>query len=406
MLNLDRSARRLYFFLLASFVLFGLILTIAGAALPQIIESFRWSYTVTGLVLAASSVGYFLSSFLSGFLVQRFHPRYVMISGLLLGAIGLSLFARWPSPWLNLLLNLAVGLCQGAIEVVADLEVIYIEQKGQSRLMNLLHAAFCVGAIVGPSAVGYILAARFPLVSVFVGSALISVVLAILFAATPFPQVKHGHKENVQTGRSLLREPLVLLMTVALLVYVGTEIGFSSWSSVYVVRVLEVPAAVAAFAVAIFWLGLLAGRLAISFGYRGDRQELLMLGLSVLSMTALVAVLLARSTGAAAAAIFAAGLGCSGFYPLGMSLLGKHFKSGMAIGTASTGGAAGSIAFPFLMAVISQSIGIRKGLWFYLGMDILLVVLAGFLLRLVRRHAASVAAGREAGKREGEGSST
>ncbi len=382
--GLDQGARRLYFLLLTCFALFGLIFTVAGAALPQIIASFGWSYTVTGLVLAASSVGYFLSSFLSGLLAQRFHPRQVMVVGLVLGAIGLSLFARWPSPWWNLLLSLGIGLCQGAIEVVADLEVIYIEQKGQSRLMNLMHAAFCVGAIIGPSAVGYILAARFPLVSVFIASAIISAVLAVLFAVAPFPQGKHRQKQAGRTEAGLFRQPLLLLMTAALLVYVGTEIGVSSWSSVYVAKVLEVPASVAAFAVALFWLGLLVGRLAISFGYRGNRQELLMLGLSLLSAAALVGVLLARPPAAVAAAIFAAGLGCSGFYPLGMSLLGKHFKSGVAVGTAATGGAAGSIAFPFLMALISQSVGIRNGFWFYLGMNIVLVALAASLVRLVR----------------------
>ncbi len=110
-----------------------------------------------------------------------------------------------------------------------------------------------------------------------------------------------------------------------------------------------------------------------------------MLALSVVSAAALVAVLIARSTAAVAAAVFIAGLGCSGFYPLGMSLLGKHFKSGVAVGTAATGGAAGSIAFPFMMALISQNVGIRSGFWFYLGMNVLLVVLSVFLVRLVRR---------------------
>lgn len=383
--SLDRATRRLYFLLLTCFVLFGLIFTVAGAALPQIIRTFGWSYTVTGLVLAASSAGYFLSSFLNGFLVQRFLPRLIMVIGLVLGAFSMSLFVRWPSPWLNLLLNFGIGLCQGAMEVVTDLEVIHMEQKGQSRLMNLIHASFCVGAIVGPSAVGYILNARIPLVSVFIASAILSGILAVLFAFTRFPRVRHEPKQAAHNDVRLLRQPLLLLMTAALLFYVGTEIGVSSWSSEYVVKVLGVSASTAAFAVALFWLGLLAGRLGISFGYRGVRQELLMLALSVLSAVALVAVLIARSTAAVAAAVFIAGLGCSGFYPLGMSLLGKHFKSGVAVGTAATGGAAGSIAFPFMMALISQNVGIRSGFWFYLGMNVLLVVLSVFLVRLVCR---------------------
>jgi fucose permease len=388
--TLDPATRRLYFLLLAGFVLFGVIFTIAGAALPQIIRTFGWSYTVTGLVLAASSAGYFLSSFLNGFLVQRFPPRLIMMIGLVIGALSMSLFVRWPSPWLNLLLNLGIGLCQGAIEVVANLEVIHMEQKGQSRLMNLIHASFCVGAIIGPSAVGYILNEGIPLVSIFIAAAILFGLLAVVVALTRFPRVQPEPEKGAHAGLQLLRQPLLLLITAALLIYVGTEIGVSSWSSEYVVKVLGVSASTGAFAVALFWLGLLAGRLGISFGYKGSRQELLMLGLSMVSAAALVGVLLARSAAAVAAAVFIAGLGSSGFYPLGMSVLGRHFKSGVAVGTAATGGAVGSIVFPFAMALISQTIGIRRGFWFYLGMNVLLVVIAAFLVRLVRRAEVSV----------------
>jgi fucose permease len=383
--TLDRATRRLYFLLLAGFVLFGVIFTVAGAALPQIIRSFGWSYTVSGLVLAASSAGYFLASFVNGFLVQRYPPRIIMLIGLVIGALCMSLFVRWPSPWLNLLLNLGIGVCQGSLEVVTNLEVIHMEKKGQSRLMNLIHASFCAGAIIGPSAVGYILKEGIPLVSIFIIAAVLFGILAVIVAFARFPRVQPPPDEGTRGGLRLLREPLLLIMTAALLVYVGTEIGVSSWSSEYVVKVLGVSASTGAFAVAVFWLGLLAGRLAISFGYKGSRQELIMLALSVLSAAALVGVLLARSTAAVAAAVFIAGLGSSGFYPLGMSVVGRHFKSGVAVGTVATGGAAGSIAFPFAMALISQTIGIRRGFWFYLGMNVFLVVLAGLLVRSVRK---------------------
>ena len=236
----------------------------------------------------------------------------------------------------------------------------------------------------------YILNARIPLVSIFIVSAPCSEFCAVIFAFTKFPRVRQEPEKGAHAGMRLLRQPLLLLMTGVLMLYVGTEIGISSWSSEYVVKVLGVSASTGASAVALFWLGLLAGRLAISFGYGGSRQELLMLALSVVSAAALVGVLLARSAAAVAVAVFIAGLGSSGFYPLGMSMLGRHFKSGVAVGTAATGGAAGSIMFPFGMALISQSVGIRTGFWFYLGMSVLLIALTLFSSRLVRRGAVPV----------------
>ena len=153
----DSSTRRLYFLLLAGFATFGVVFTIIGASLPHIIATFHWSYALTGAVLAANAVGYFVSTFICGILVQRIAPKKVLVFGLILGAASMSLFVRWPSPWLNMALNFCVGLCQGPIEVVTNLEVMHMERKGQSRLLNMVHAAFSVGGIVGPAAVGFLL---------------------------------------------------------------------------------------------------------------------------------------------------------------------------------------------------------------------------------------------------------
>ncbi len=390
--TLDAATRRLYFVLLTGFVLFGIIFTIAGAALPHVIRTFGWSYTVSGLVLAASSAGYMLSCFVNGFLIQRIAPKVILVTGLVIGTACMAFFMRWPSPWLNLALNFGIGLCQGCMEVVTNLEVIHMERKGQSRLMNLIHACFCIGAAVGPAAVGYILKENVPLAVVFMASAGLFALLAVLAAIVPFPRVLAQKEAEQGSGARLLRNPLLLLITVALLTYVGTEIGVSSWSSEYAVKVLDVAASTAAFAVTLYWLGLLAGRLTISFAYRGSRPELLMLGLSGLGAVSLVAMLLARTAPGLAVAVFAAGLGSSGFYPLGMSLLGRHFRSGVAVGTAATGGAAGAIAFPFLMAVVSQGVGIRSGFWFYFGMAVLLVAISISLVTMVRPRRTSNAA--------------
>ncbi len=383
--TLDPATRRLYVLLLAGFVLFGVMFTVVGAALPQIIRTLGWSYAVTGLVLAASSVGYFLSSFLNGFLVQRFPPRIIMIIGLAIGALSMSLFARWPSPWLNLLLNFGIGVCQGTMQVVTILEVIHMEQKGQSRLMNLIHATASVGAITGPAAVGYILNSGIPLLSIFIAAAVLFALLTVMVAFTRFPRAQSVPREGEHTELRLLRHPLLLLVTAALLIYVGTEIGVSSWSSEYLVKVFGASASTGAFTVSLFWLGVLLGRLGISLAYKGSRQELLMLALAIISAAALIGMLLARSTAGVALALFIVGLGCSGFYPLGMSVLGRHFKTGVAVGTAATGGAAGSIAFPFVMALVSQTIGIRHGFWSYVGINLLLVALAGLLVQRLRR---------------------
>ncbi|MGA2976242.1 MAG: MFS transporter [Spirochaetia bacterium] len=384
--TLDTATRRLYILLLFAFAVFGMIMTIAGAALPQIIRTFHWSYTIMGLVLAASSLGYVFSTFLSGILAQKIAPKAVLIAGVIIGAVGMSLFVRWPSPWLNLLFNLAVGLCQGALEVIGNLEIIHMERNGQSRLMNLSHSAFCIGALGGPLALGYILKSGYSVITVFAVAGALLALLAVLFAVTRFPRVRQepGHEER--EGLRLLRQPLLLLLIIMFLLYVGCEIGVSSWTSEFFVTLFGATASTGAFIVALFWVGLLIGRVGISFFYKGTRQENLMLAIISTSAAALLVALLAHSTAAVAVAIVFVGLGFSGFYPLAMTVVGRYYKSGMAVGSAAAGGATGSVVFPFIMALLSQTVGMRGGFWFYLGLNLLLVGLTAVLVRMVHRR--------------------
>jgi fucose permease len=381
-----QPSRRLFILFLAGFATFGTIFTIIGAALPHVIRAFHWSYAVTGAVLAASAVGYFVSSFLSGFLMQRFSPKAILISGLVIGAACMAFFVRWPSPWLNLCLNVGIGICQGAIEVVINLEVIHMERQGQSRLMNMVHAAFCLGGIVGPAAVGFLLGIGSGGLAVFMTTAGVLLSMAVLFALTPFPRLDQ-HAGGGAHGAGLLRQPLLLILTLFLLLYVGAELGVSNWISEYFVKVLSSTASTGAFIVSFFWVGLFAGRLALSFAYKGSRQELIMLGLSLLSAASLGVVLTVHTPVAVAVGVFLTGLGFSGLYPLSMTVVGRSFKSGIAVGTAATGGGIGSFTFPFLMAVLAEAFGVQGGFFFYLGLTLALVVLSLVLIGMAKRHA-------------------
>jgi fucose permease len=389
MQSLDRGTRRLYVFFLAGFAVFGILFTIIGAALPQIIRTFHWSYALTGVVLAANAVGYFLSTFFCGFLVQKFPPRRVLVSGLLLIAVSLLFFMRWPSPWLNLVLNLMIGLGQGAIEVVTNLEVIHMERKGQSRLMNLLHAAFSVGAIVGPAAVGILMGAGLRGTIVFTAAAGPVLLMALLFGTARFPGIAQEDEHGQKHGLRLLRSPILLLMTLFLLLYVGAELGVSTWVSEYFVKVHSTTTSTGAYSVSLFWMGLFVGRLGVSVLYRGTRQEYLVLGLSLLAAASLGLVLLVSSTAAVAVGVFLTGLGLSALYPLAMNLVGRYFRSGVAVGTVANGGGVGSFTFPFLMAVVSESIGLRGGFWFYFGLTLILVVLSLVIVSVTRRAPAA-----------------
>jgi fucose permease len=391
--------RYLYAILYITFVLFGTSMTIVGATLPRILSDFNWAYTTAGAVIAAGAIGYFSGAFICGRLIKKTGPRAMLFAGLALDTAGLAFFAILPSPVMNFLLYLAIGLGQGGIELAVNTSVVKMDKDGSGRAMNLMHAAFAIGAVAGPFLIGMLMQAGLSWTLVFRGLAAICGLLAVSVLTLSFGDLGR-EKESAASaeGRSsLVRDPIYWIAFVALLLYVGVELGVSNWVAEFFVKIFGMGASVGSFMVSIFWAGLLAGRVGVPVVYRGTRKGLVLVLASALAMVSVAVLALIGfltpapavpavfgfAVIAGASAVFFAGLGCSVVYPTAMTIVGEAFPhaQGEAIGFAATGGGIGSFLFPFLMAAVSQSLGIRSGFALYASFAVLTTV---FCVALVR----------------------
>lgn len=366
---IEPEHRAIYYPLLAAFLCFGVNANVIGATLPPILDQFGWSYVEAGLVMAASSAGYLLAAFLSGLLVHRLGHRLIGAAGQALLAMGLALFAAWPSAWVNGALFFLVGMGGGSMELVVNTAIVRMERGGQSRLMSVMHSMFAVGAIVGPLAAGWLLAAGGQWRMVFRVMAGAAVALGVVLAALPYQRLGGdvgGQREHVKLG-ALLRQPVLALGSLILLLYVAAEMGAAKWIGAYFTRELRSSDSAGAYALAAFWAGLLAGRFGIGWWYHGSRLGAVLLVLGTMMTAGLAAASAMVGPAAAAIAFAVAGLGCSAIYPVTMSLVGRYAKGGSAAacGMASMAGAAGEIAGPLAMAAISERLGLRAGFVFY-----------------------------------------
>ena len=388
--------RSLYGGLLAISFLFGANFTALGAVLPQMIRSFDWSYTAAATVLAAGSFGYFGATFASGFIVRRIGLRVTAVIGLGLIAGALALFGATPALLVNVLLHGLVGVGSGCVEVVINYGAVRMERDGRSQLMNLLHAAFSVGGMLGPLAAARLLDAGSPWQTVFriiaAGTALAAVWLVLLpfhrldeQPAPARPNTRRAADSSAgSTARGHASEPpldhlLVALCVALLFIYVGAEVGVSGWVAEYSVSVLGSSPAQGAILVTLFWGGILAGRLLLAFCYTGTRSALAILTLAAVAAAGLIVAIAATGPLAAAAGFVVAGLGFSCIYPLVMSIVGGYVparRQSVVVGFASSGGGIGSLAFPFLVAAVAQQIGIRRGFLLYVLLTLLLMLLA------------------------------
>jgi fucose permease len=391
--------------LFSTFVIYGAVFTTYGASVPRVIADYGWSYAVTGLVLAATALGFFISSFLAGLLIEGTSPKAIYIAALGLGAVALSLFARWQSPVINLLLSFAVGISQGIIEVVINYEAVLLEEKGQSRLMNLLHAGFSAGAIAAPLAIGAFLQGSGSWRIAFPISGGLFLVMGVAAGLTRFSAPERGAHHGTSGGLALLKQPVMILLCIAMIFYIGSEMGASNWVAEYFVRVLAAPIDVASFALSALWIGLMVGRLALSAVKRRGRQEVVLLVMSLLCVAALGGFLSVRHVLPAMALVFAIGLAYSGIYPLIVIIAGQAFRSSASVGMLATSVGVGSLTFPYMLAGIAQAAGLKAG-FFLLGvLPLGIAVVTLVLMRLLPRHVPSdatpqgQAAGRDSTRR-------
>jgi fucose permease len=385
-MNEVRIPRGLFPLLFAGFVIYGAVFTVYGATVPRVIADFGWSYAVTGLVLAATAVGFFVTSFLAGLFLEGTSPKALYIAALVIGGVSIALFARWPSPLINMLLSFCVGIGQGIIEVITNYETVRIEKPGQSRRMNLLHAGFSIGAIAAPLAVGAFLQASGSWRIAFPVSGVLLLLLIIGAALVRFPLPERGAHQGTSGGLALLRQPVMILLCVAMILYLGTELGTSNWVAEYFVRELNAPIRDSSFAVSALWIGLLVGRLGLSAVKRRGRQESLLLAMSLFCVAALIGFLAVRRFLPAMALVVALGLGYAGIYPLLVTLAGQAFRSSAAVGMLATSAGIGSFAFPYLLAAIAQAAGLKSGFFFLLALPLGIAVVTLILMRLLPRH--------------------
>jgi len=358
--------------LFVNFLLYGGVTTLVGATLPLVIRAFGWSYLTAGLVLASGAIGYFTTTFLAGLVVARLGPQKVMTVGLGLQALGVGVFGLLPKVEFNMAALFLLGIGQGTTEVATNYSVVRMEPAGASRLMNLVHAAFTIGAVATPALAAFLidLSSQWRMVYLVMAGLSLLIVGGLNIGSLPFvPPLRQARKARYPL-RSLVARPLLWLLTLMFFLYVGAEMGISAWISEFYVKTFGVSPEVGAMSVSVYWLGILLGRLLTSWFYRGTRPARALLGFGTVATVCLFLALVFEHRWIGTLLFFATGLGYSAIYPLGISLTGQAFAQdqGMAIGIVSTGGGVGACCFPFMMSAIADTFGILSGFWFYLGL--------------------------------------
>lgn len=296
----------------AAFIMLGLPEGVLGTAWPSIRSSFDRPESALAQLIIAYTVGYLLSTLVMGRLVERLGMDPTIRLGVLLTATGLAAYALSPVWLIVLAAGWLLGTGAGVVDASVNAEVAL--RHGQ-RTMNLLHAAFGVGATLGPLFITALLALNASWrLAYFVLLGIEVIILASLAPGGSARSDEAGDDSAASYGQLVRRPGLVLASTlVYFAVYVGSEITVGQWSFSVLTEERGIGETAAGFAVAAYWGGLTVGRLAL--GALGSRLHPLTL-LRGSGTAALIAVVwfLADTTGSLIA-LPILGLAFAGVFP-------------------------------------------------------------------------------------------
>jgi len=369
------------------FMLIGISGGASGVLLPSLGNFYHVDKSVIGLLFVMSSVGYFLSAFASGILVERLGMRVFLLSGASLFLIGAFAFGLKPPFVLVLLTELALGLGIGIIET--GLNIYMSAMPRSATLLNYLHAFYGVGALIGPIIASTVLVLSLGWNSMYLILGFLNLPLFIGFWLL-FKRVSNVAKEEQKgTGNTLgttLKVGAIWLAALFLLFYVGVEVSLGSWTYTYLLEGRHQNALLSGWIVSGYWFGLTMGRFVLqSLSQRfGISNTMLIYGCMTSIIVGIALIWLVPLEIVAAVGFCLVGFSLGPIYPLMVALTPKLVPARVAasaIGFLVSTSIIGLALFPWIAGILSQHIGIWSLLPYTIALTLVMIALWWMLFR-------------------------
>jgi MFS family permease len=262
--NLLRSKIAVCFFFISG----GSSLALWAVHIPLILETVGVDYSTLGLLLMLSGIGGYLAMQFSGWMIDHVGAKTsTRIGGVV---VGLSLLgpAFSTSPWMLGLAIMGLGFGLAGIDVPMNAAALQVEKVNKKAIFTFFHLFWSVGGLLGAGigfatiAAGFVQSQTLP-----VYGALLSII-GFFMANWLLPDEPVANRDdkaaNKAAGKSN-RRVLGFVVLAGLMAAAGAIIEgvAQDWSALYLKDIQNVSAALAAWGLAAFNIGMILGRIFI-----------------------------------------------------------------------------------------------------------------------------------------------
>ena len=370
----------------AAFVALGLVLGALGPTLPGLADNTQSLLSGISFLFTARSFGYLLGSFQGGRLYDRIPGHPVMAGVLGVMAVMMALVPLMSQLWLLAVVLLLSGIAEGTLDVGVNTLLIWVHRERVSPFMNALHFFFGVGAFLSPIVVARVVLATGDLAWAYwvLSFSIVPVAVWLLCLRSPEAPVQADDGANGKASTAL-----IVLIALFFFLSVGAEAGMGGWVFTYVTELGLAGTATAAYLNAAFWGSFTLGRLlGIPIAAR-LRPSAILFGNLMLCLAGVGVMLFwPVSTAAVWLGVVGIGLSIGPLFATTMSFAGRLMTiTGKVTGGFFVGVGAGSMALPWLIGQLFESVGPRVMVWTILAAVVLAIAVFLAMMLLSRGEA-------------------
>ncbi|MHB8851743.1 MAG: MFS transporter [Ignavibacteriaceae bacterium] len=265
------------------YVAFGLVTSVIGVIIDKFQSEYNLPLQIAALLPFAFYLSYGLFSIPFGIAMDRIGARFVLLLGMLLMTAGSFLFYASNSYVIVILMIFTIGVGVTAIQTAGNPFI--RELDSPSKYTANLTAIIGIGALgyaFSPLMVPFVQSNGFSWNSVYLIFGSINAIILVLLYFAKFPKVHILEEEIIKVSqvKSLLKNPLILAYSLGIFLYVGAEVGTSSYILIFMNKIHGVGdhdsfwqasslwysafPSKSALVVGLFWLFQAAGRLIIA----------------------------------------------------------------------------------------------------------------------------------------------
>ena len=356
-------SRRQYNAGMINFGLSGICVISAGVIVSILRDRYHFSYTLTGMLPSAMSIGNMLALLISGFLPVKIGEKataLILTFGFFAGYLIMGVSS---SPAILLCAFLFAGIAKGCTANKCTV-LVGNNTDQKARSINLMNALFAIGALACPFIISW-LQKYSPTLPMF-GISFFGLLLWIVFLTAGLPgKTARSGKETQKTDYSFLKNSTFWLLSALLFCQNSAEYTVDGWLVTYYKNEQILSGSLAAYTVTIQWGFMLLARLLIVYVFKikNNFRALIVMGIG---LSVSYAVLIRMNTPIPALiclSLFAFSI--AGVYPTAVASIGNMMNSasvGIMLSIAGVGG----IVFPWLVGIIADLTSLRIGMAFNL----------------------------------------